>query len=167
LIATHSVPSANVALETGIAYRSFVERLKESQRLTVSVERELRRKDAIDLAKSKTNAYVVWFEMEVDLGPGDLEKDTEKAAIAPVNPRCLLVTYAVFTPGTGKVKTQGRVYQVGYQSICVGGVYHPSPYPDTRQPIRLPAESTLKQAGREAADRLMTALDLPVPPAHP
>ncbi len=167
-MAADYIPSANVALETGMTYRSLVGRLQESKLLTISSEKEMRRSDAIDLAKSKTEAYVVWLQLEVDLmGSADVEKDTEKAAISSINPSCLFVTYAVFAPRTGRAITQGHVYQPGYEERCVGDVYHPSPYPEGPNKRRAPAEYALKQAGREVADRVMTAFDIPLPPKHP
>jgi hypothetical protein len=168
VMAAEYIPSANVAFETGMVYRSLLGRLQESSHLTVDPGKEMRRKDAIDLAKSKTEAYVVWLQLEVDLmGSGDVEKDSEKAAISPINPSCLFVTYALFAPETGRAITQGHVYQPGYEDRCVGGVYHPSPYPEGPNKRRAPAEYALKQAGREVADRVMTVLNIPVPPKHP
>ena len=169
LIVTDYIPAPNVTIGTGIAVNSFVERLRESNRVTVITEKEMRRKDAIDLAKSKTDEHVVWLQMEVDLAGADAaaEVDPESTSIRPINRGCLVVAYAVFAPVTGKTKTQGRAYQSRNESRCTGGVYHPSPYPDGPQPRRMPVEYTLRQAGREAADRVMTAFNIPLPPPHP
>ncbi len=163
LIATKSVPSSNLAIWTGMAFRRFMERLSESPRVKITQEKEMNRKEASDLAKTRTDDYVVWIQLEVDVKMnGSLESDSERASITTINPGCLLVGYIVFTPGTGKVKTQGRVYQDEYPSVCTGTASRPSPLPSGREP-RHPVEYTLRKAAREAADRVMTALDIHLP----
>ena len=167
LIATRSVPSSNLAIWTGIAYRRFLERLSESPHIKITQEKEMHRKEASDLAKTQTDGYVVWIQLEVDVKMnGTLESDSERASITTINPGCLLISYVVFTPGTGKVKNQGRVYQDEYPSVCTGTASRPSPLPSGREP-RHPVEYTLRKAAREAADRVMAALDVPVPIARP
>jgi hypothetical protein len=161
ILVTKYIGSANLAIWTDAAFRGMVQRLTESLDLIVEKEKELTRKQAIDLAKMKTDQYILWIKLEVDV------PDTEKAAITPINPGCLVIFYELFTPDSGKVKTLGKVYQPGYQSVCTGGVYNPSPFPSGPTPKHLPAEMTVKQAGRETADRIITALDLPLPRAHP
>jgi hypothetical protein len=167
LIATKSVPSSNLGIWTGMAFRRFLERLSESPLLKITQEKEMNRKEASDLAKTRTDAYVVWIQLEVDVKMnGTLEADSERASITTINPGCLLVSYIVFTRETGKVKAQGRVYQDEYPSVCTGTPSRPSPLPSGREP-RHPVEYTLRKAAREAADRVMTALDIPVPTAGP
>jgi len=167
LIATRNVPSANLAIWTGMAYRRFLERLSESPRLRITQEKEMNRKEAGDLAKTRTDEYVVWIQLEVDVKMnGTLESDSERASITTINPGCLLISYIVFMPGRGKVKNQGRVYQEEYPSVCTGTASRPSPLPSDREP-RHPVEYTLRKAAREAADRVMTDLGVPVPSARP
>ena len=167
LIATRSVPSSNLAIWTGMAYRRFLERLSESPHVKIAQEKEMNRKEASDLAKTTSDAYVVWIQLEVDVKMnGTLESDSERASITTINPGCLLISYIVFTPGTGKAKNQGRVYQDEYPSVCTGTASRPSPLPSGREP-RHPVEYTLRKAAREAADRVMTDLDIPVPIASP
>jgi hypothetical protein len=169
LIAADYVGAPNVSFETGVAFRSFVERLRESAALNVSPKQDVRRKEAIDLAKGEGGAYVAWLQLEVDLmGRSDVRTDSEKTTITPINPACLMVNYIIFERGSGKILTQGHTYQPGYQDRCAGTVHHPSPYPDrTRFPPRTTPEQALKHAGAEAADRIMTDLDIPLPPQHP
>jgi hypothetical protein len=163
LIATRNVPSSNVAIWTGMAFRRFLERLSESPHVKITQEKEMNRKEAADLAKTRTDDYVVWIQLEVDVKMnGTLESDSERASITTINPGCLLISYVVFTPATGKVRNQGRVYQDEYPSICTGTASRPSPLPSDREP-RHPVEYTLRKAAREAADRVMTALDIHLP----
>ena len=50
LVVTDYIPGPNVTIGTGVAFSSFVERLRESSRVSVATEKEMRLKDAIDLA---------------------------------------------------------------------------------------------------------------------
>ncbi len=164
LIAADFIPSSNFAFHTEIAFRSFVERLQESGFVTVSEKKDTRRKDAADLARRSENTFVAWLQLEIEMGGNDVAKDSEKAAIAPINPGCLYVTYEVFAPKTGKTVKQGHEYQPGYEDRCVGGVYRSSPYPRYPFPRNTTPELSLKKAGRVAADRIMTAFKIPLPP---
>jgi hypothetical protein len=144
-----------------MAYRSFVERLKESSSLEVVEGKEMNRKGAIELAKSQEGGetYVVWLQMEVDVDTGD----TERAGIASINPGCLYINYFLYSPVTGKVKAQGKVYQDGYQAVCTGTASRPSPLPNPLPGSRrLPADYTLRKAAREAAVRILDALGMNV-----
>lgn len=160
IVSRHS-GSTNVALWTEVAFRELLRRLRDSADLDVEEAKEMTRKEAVNLAKISAKQYVVWIHLELDVA------DTEKAAITQINPACLVIFYELFQPASGKVKALGKVYQRGYQSVCVGGVYSPSPFPTGPGPRSLPAEYTVKQASRQAADRIITAFDLPLPPAHP
>lgn len=165
LIAAKYVAANNMAFETGVAFRSFLSRLEESGFLIVSSHEDVRRKEAIDLAKHSENVYVAWLQLELDLmGSSDARNDTEKATITSINPGCLYVTYAVFEAGTGRAIAQGHTYQRGYQDRCAGTVYHPSPYPDRQTTTRpVVPEVELKRAGSEAADHVLKGLNAPAP----
>jgi hypothetical protein len=164
VVVVRHTASANVAAWTGLVHRRLLRRLGEAHGLNVSEGKELNRKEAIDLAKSRPDAYVVWFEMAIDLGGRDINMDDEKAGNTALNPGCLLVHYAVFAPGTGRQKSTGRVYQDGYESTCAGTPAHPSPYPDA-PPSRQhrPPEYAIPKAAGEAADRIMSDLGVAAP----
>lgn len=126
-----------------------MERLSKSGSVRATPAADMNRKQAHDIAKGSTDTYVLWFELEVDVA------DTDRAALGGVPAQYLYVRYEVFTPGTGKTKTSGRVYQ---RRVGPGGV----PLP------RLPrttgsAEYSLRYVGREMADRLLDTLNLPRP----
>lgn len=167
LVGTYLIPKPNVAFHTGLVFRNLLERLQESVLLRVSEEKEMRRKDAADLAKRGEDSFVVWLQLDMELGRNDEAKDSETTAFRAINPACLFVSYEVFAPKTGKTIKQGHEYQPGYQDRCAGGVYHTTPYPDRPMPTHSTPELDLKHAAREAADRIITALDIPVPPKHP
>lgn len=153
-----SIPSTNLAFWTGRAYRGFIERLRESADVELIEGKEMNRKEAINLAKSKEgdDTYVVWLELEVDVNTGD----EESARVTTINPGCLFIKYILFMSGSGKVKSQGKVYQDGYQSVCVATPLRPSPYP-TSGPRHPPADYTINKAAREAADRILDAVSMP------
>jgi hypothetical protein len=153
------VQGPTVAVESSIAFNSFVERLGKSLAVeVVPVHKDMTRKEAIDRAKSEEseNAYVVWLRLEVDT------PDMERAdAGMPLNPGCLYVSYTVYSPRTAKIKAQGKVYQRGYASnSCLARTGSPIP---RREPPHLPSGYRIQMAGSDAADRVLQAFNLPLP----
>ena len=141
-------------MNTSSIYSRIVEdgcldRLSQSGSVKASPTKELNRKQAIDLAKGSTDTYVLWFELQVDYA------DSERAGLGGVNPQYLYVRFEVFTPGTGKTKTSGNVYQ---RPRGPGGL--PIPLPRTTGT----AEYLLRNCGREMADRLFDTLSVSRPP---
>jgi hypothetical protein len=110
---------------------------------------EMNRKEAIDIAKASTDTYVLWFELDVDAIDAG-------RTMGSVPPQYLYVNYAVFTPGTGKTRTSGHVYQ---RQRGPAGMPLPVPGPQTGSS----ADYSLQYAGREMADRLLDALSV----SHP
>ncbi|MFY9610017.1 MAG: hypothetical protein WAU45_15540 [Blastocatellia bacterium] len=127
---------------TNVALDGCLEELKQSRAVQVSSGKDKNRKEASDYAKASKDTYVVLIQLDSEIGdPGN---------VIGVNPRSLYVSYIVFTPGTGKIKTQGRVFQG--QSRGPLGV----PVPNTTAS----AEYELRRCGREAGDRVLDALDV-------
>ncbi|HEX8183437.1 MAG TPA: hypothetical protein VF747_01760 [Blastocatellia bacterium] len=122
-----------------------LKRLQESPMVKVRPGKDMNRKEASDYAKASEDTYVVWIQLEVDIA------DTDRASIGGVNPFSLYVDYVVFTPGTGKSKASGHVYQ---RNRRVG-----SPLPRTTGV----AEYSLRYAGEETADRVLDALGFSLP----
>jgi len=126
-----------------------LERLSKSGSISPSAAAdEMNRKQAIDLAKGSTELYVVWFELELDAQYQD------RGGIGAVPPQYLTVRFEMYTPGAGKTKTGGRVYQ---RPQGPGGL--PIPGPGTPGS----AGYSLAYAGREMADRVMDALGVSRP----
>lgn len=124
-------------------------KLKQAATLMVDKsEREMNRKEASDAATAPTARYVVLLELTSERMGYDRRRDSG------YYPDDVVVQYTVFTPGTGKVKTSGRVYPRRVGSTR-GGVGLPLPVP-TDGPAA--AEYMLKQAGREVADRVIDSL---------
>jgi hypothetical protein len=121
-----------------------LERLSKSGSVTPGAARdEMNRKQAIDLAKGSSDTYVVWFELELD------PQYQDRGGIGNVPPQYLTVRFELYTPGTGKTKTGGNVYQ---RPQGPGGL--PLPVPGTAGT----AGYSLAYAGREMADRVLNAL---------
>lgn len=117
------------------------ERLKARLTADVDVARqELGRGDAIKKAKSETRTYVVLLSLVFD----HLARSYDD----------LMVEYVVFAPGTAKVVTTGRSYMNSNRAgpIVVS--------PPTRGPGGLYREELIRQAGEDAADRILKAMKL-------
>jgi hypothetical protein len=149
LVVTTYLPNvSSSSVYTNIVADGCLARLKQSVAFAVSRQREMNRKEASDLAKGSTDSYVLWFELRSDRGDPTMED--------PRYAYDLYVNYAVFIPGTGKIKTAGHVYQ-----RQVGAVGSPVPLPPTVGGG--PIESQLEHAGRETADRVISALNIVAP----
>jgi hypothetical protein len=136
-------------LPTGFAeyvVKNCVARLRQSNRLSIGVGKEVSRKQATDQAKSESEKFVVWITVESQ------RSDLNQPRLDDIS-----VDYVVFSPGTAKIKTQGRVYLRPYRpGIGIGGVGVPLPTaPGVNQ-----IEQPLQQAGIETADRIMSSFNI-------
>lgn len=124
-------------------------KLAKSGRLEIDVSREDRnRKDASDYAKNSSKIYVVWMELHFtsrynrsNTRQGDYDS--------------FYIDYNLYEPGTGKSKTGGRVYQQPYRQGTVGPLPVPGGY--------VPIEYSVRQAGEDVADRILSALNITMP----
>lgn len=123
-------------------------RLKQSASLSVEKSgREMNRKEASDAAMSPTPRYVVLLELTSERTGYGQRSDGR------YHPEDVVVQYTLFSPGTGKVKSSGRVY--GRRAgTTVGGVGIPLPVPDGP----MAGEYILKQSGRDVADRIIDSI---------
>ncbi len=152
-------PSMNHPLSFhDIILEGCLERFRQSSALTVALGGEMNRKEAIERAKSEKETYVMWLELGVESDLGG----TADASIGHVNPRRLFVNYVVFTPGTAKVKTQGRVFQDTYRA-GMGNIGIGVPTPTRRITRTMPIQCSLRQAGFDTADRVMSNFYIPLP----
>jgi hypothetical protein len=148
--------SGTSTVNTSTFYANIViehcaQRLKEALAFDVSVApSEINRKEASDRAKNEAKSYVLWIELEVDYRVGE-----DPVNVGVVEPDRLVVNYTVFTPGTGKVKTSGRVYQRP-RTVMSTPIPTPTPHPGTGVDLR----HNLDGAGRETAERVMNALEV-------
>lgn len=151
ILVVKDVPNINIS--TMIADNvmlACLKRLGESLSVKPRSGRDMNRKQASDAAKGTTDTYAVVIQLEIDHA-----YQRTRDNMGYVDPRALYVRYEVFSPSTGKTKTSGSVYQ---RNRGPGGV--PMPVPNTG----LGAEHALMYAGREAADRILAAIGLALPP---
>jgi hypothetical protein len=127
--------------------RACGERLDASPSVKADIaSREMNRGEAIKRAKAETESHVVWLQLRFDSGRGPGQEDL----------RDLYLEYLVLEPTTGKTVTSGRTYQ---QLGRTGGVIM-MPMPGGRAGLPY-TEQLLKQAARDAADRILSSMNLP------
>jgi hypothetical protein len=125
-----------------------IRRLGESEIvLPTSAGNNVNRADAIKAAKQETVRWVV--SLEVRSVYADSGRQVKNGSDE------LYVDYNVIEPETGKIKRSGRTHQTIYQTGR-GGVSLPS----KNSPLY--SEYALKQAAREAADRILAGFDIKV-----
>ncbi len=127
---------------TNAVMEGCVTRLQKSMGLTAQFGKEMNRKEAIDIAKTSPDIYVLWLQLESESFGPDVGKS---------NVQSYYVNFVLFSPITGKSKSSGHVYQ--RQSV-MGSI----PQGNSS------AEYTLRRAGRDVADKILSALNLPLPP---
>jgi hypothetical protein len=124
-------------------WNGFMERLRDLSSVTINSNTKMGRKEAIDHAKKETENFVVLLQTNTD----SIDGSTNQSRLED-----LVVSYTIFTPTTGKIKTQGRVYVRSSRSVLGRGL-----------PTGINGETQLNAAGREAAERVMQALQIRAP----
>ena len=127
------------------ALRGCADRLKARSSAQVDVaERDMNRGEAIEKAKASKNGYVVLLTLTLDVAAASYDD--------------VQLDFVVFAPETAKVVLTGRSYLsgsrvgpavIGRTSRLPAGVFH---------------ESLVRQAGEDAADRILKKLKLGTPP---
>ncbi|HYL99022.1 MAG TPA: hypothetical protein VEZ90_08720, partial [Blastocatellia bacterium] len=149
LVVTSFLPEINSSvILTNEVVESCMDRLGLSSAFDIAREDQMNRKEAIDKAKGMKSGYLLYMELDLDTADRDL------AGIGPQDYSNLYVWYMLYEAQTGKIKTQGHVYQ--------RPAYNGVPVPTTQGNIEYP----LQQAGRETADRIMQAVGVALPPGH-
>ena len=145
----HTFESAYAPVDASkTVLNGFVERLKRSSAFNIRVEKSMSRGRASDLAKQQTESYLVWLHFGSDVVSARSHDEQD-----------YYVDYVVYTPSTSHVKTEGKIYLRSVRrSTRVGGVPIGLPLPQTDS--RAAWESALKQAGSDAAERIMGEFDV-------
>ncbi len=148
LLIAYGVENLNISrFYSQAVTESCASRLGESD-IRIQMGKEMTRSDAATAAKKSEDSFVVLIQLSID------SFDSRNSGMGGyVDPRYLLVEYTLFEPKTGKIKTSGRIYQ--RRSL--------------NEPLSLPqspaaSEQRLRRAGEEAADRIIAAMSLPIPP---
>jgi hypothetical protein len=139
----------------GAVRDAFIQRLKEASSISVAGGRQMNRGEAVKRAKGEESTYVIFLQLEGDsFDPRDDRSNPDQSK--------LTIHYTVFTPVTGKVMTDGRVYQRQYR-VGRGGVGLPSP--NSRNSNY--SDYLLKEAARDAADRVLEEFNVYRPSRGP
>jgi hypothetical protein len=132
--------------------QACAERLDQGPAVKVEfASKDMTRSDAINLARGEKEGFVVWLQLKV-------ENVNDDATIVN-NLTQIYVEYTVFAATTAKTATWGHAYQQGYRK---GGVVVNPPGSTRGNPVYV--EYLLKQAGAEAAERILDALKIGVTP---
>jgi hypothetical protein len=143
------------SMEIDDLVKTFVSRLDESQSVAVTSAGGGSRSDARKRAKDETDAYVVLFEIEEDMGAGTGTYGND--------PRTLTIKTYVFAPKTGAIKYVDTTYQRPYRpTATIGGIGIPVP---SRRVEQYPSQLQLEQASRDAADRVLSRFNV-IPPQN-
>ncbi|HEY0405964.1 MAG TPA: hypothetical protein VGC89_09575 [Pyrinomonadaceae bacterium] len=134
--------------------RAFIQRLAEASSIKVTPGKEMHRSEAIKHAKGETSAHVVLVQLDVDTF------DSRRSANA--DPTKLSIRYSVFAPVTGKSETEGVVFQQDYR-VGRGAIGLPT----RRTAGGLYSDFLLREAAREAANRVLASLHITQPPRPP
>jgi len=135
--------------------RWVVERLSSSSLLTVKPGESVNRKQAVELAKSSTETFIVLVELNEDVFANPLPGST-KAGNGNV-----WIDFYVYTPGSAKIKQKGRAFLKPELLRSRGGVLNR----DSLCGANLSREDYLLwEASIEAAERILAGFNLPVPP---
>ena len=137
-------------------FRTVVEgcadRLDDESGVKVEVSpREMTRADAVNRAKLAKEGFVVWLQLKVENATGD--------PTVANNLNQVYIEYTVYAATTAKTATWGHTYQRGYRK---GGVVLSPPGSTRGNPGY--SEYFLKEAAREAAQRILEALKIGAPP---
>jgi hypothetical protein len=124
--------------------QSCADRLNEAPSIGLDVSgKRMNRTDAIRTAKSQKEGYVAALELRNDQMNTGSNSNLYDG---------LFIEYTLFAPGTAKVVASGRAYQ--RLSRARGVINLPNP----GRTSTVYTEQLLKQAARDAADRIMNAL---------
>lgn len=152
-----------VAADSGDLYGTYhfesqvvngcLQRLGEAAGIQPINGSEMNRKEARDRAKSSQDTHVVWLELRVD-------GFNSRPRVGRMDPNDMVVEYILFTPGTGKVKSQGRVYLRNVARTGNVGIGLPTPGGGAA------VDYLSRRAGRETAERVMEAIGVVSPPGR-
>ncbi len=127
-----------------------VRRLNEAAEINATASgRGMTRADAGSRAKAEKEAYVVWLQIESDI--------TDSSKQSKNGPDELYVRYTIFEPVTARIRQWGRTHQQIYK-VGRGGVSTPTASKNSP----LYSEYALKQAAKEAAERILEAFEIKI-----
>ena len=136
-----------------IVAQACAERLDKSPAAKVEFSSPgMTRSDAVNSARAEKEGFVVWLQLKVE----SLDSDQIANNLSQV-----YIEYTVFAATTAKTAAWGHTYQQGYRK---GGVVVNTPGTTRGNPVY--SEQLLRQAGAEAAERILDTLKIEAPPPH-
>jgi len=127
------------------------ERLDQGPAVKVEFSSQnMTRSDAVNSARAAKEGFVVWLQLKVE----SLDNDQIANSLSQV-----YVEYTVLAATTAKTAASGHTYQQGYRK---GGVVVNTPGTTRGNPVY--SEQLLRQAGAEAAERILDTLKIEAPP---
>lgn len=135
LLVARQLTSKQLPSEATI-YASFIKRLNEFTNVSGTSLGDVKRQQAILRAREETESFVVLLQFEID--------NFQEGRLV-LNSPDLEVKYFIFAPGSGELKTKGKVY---YQAI--GGAKMRKDNWPNGPPIKI----TVEAAGIETAERV-------------
>jgi hypothetical protein len=135
LLVARQLTSKHLPSEATI-YASFIKRLNEFTNVTGTSIGDAKRRQAVLRARQERETFVVLLQFEID--------NFQEGRLV-LNSPDLEVKYFIFAPGTGELKTKGKVY---YQAI--GGAKMRKDNWPNGPPIKI----TVEAAGIETAERV-------------
>jgi hypothetical protein len=125
---------------TEAVWSGFIDRLGKFSAVVVAADKNMNRKEASERAKKQAENFVVLLQLNVP---------NVNAGVGQVSLDDLIVSYSIYSPGTGKVKESGQVHVRSSVSVL-----------SRRLPSGRTGEAQLKDAGRETADRVLALLHM-------
>ena len=126
--------------------------LRKSPLMKVEIaSRQMDHAEAVKRAKAEKETYVVWLQLGSDSFDSGRSSSTDA-------PKDLYIRYTILNPVTARVKSSGRTYQ-RINRTGRGGVLGRIP---GSQGSSIYSEYALKQAAKEAAERILDALQVNV-----
>lgn len=137
-----------------LVLKSCAGRLDDAREVKVEVvQKHTGRSEAINNAHGQKTAYVVWLQLRTD----GINNNTGSVDYGNIS-----VDFTVYEPTTAKVKVQGSVYQGAARNK--GVIVGPNTNGGTNSAV---AESRLREAARDAAERIIRGLHLVLPTDMP
>ena len=137
MVVWHLYDPSTTTIHTYSVQDGCLERLSQSRSVKPSTGEQKNRMQAIEFAKASTYTYVLYFMLRMDEA---LARRDHDRASGRVPTQYYYVHYEIFTPGTGKTKKSGDVYQ---RLKGVPGVSLPFPQSPSS------ADSSLRYAGSD------------------
>ena len=132
-------------------------RLEDAPQLKATVRGAMSRQEAVARAKDEQEVYVVWMRLEAEAPADPKGRPTALSSLGSLS-----VDFIVLKPGTAEIKSRDRVAN----QVPFAWTREQEGKKRSDKDPRLPHiadDSALTRTGRETADRILKAFELPIP----